>query len=83
MNMQTNKAEQWYQEQVVKVLYGNVKGAILGSSLNIALVSFVLWPIYPTYGLLIWFVFGLILNLFRLYIFIRYDSNHALLTTKT
>ncbi|MFT6909899.1 MAG: uncharacterized membrane protein (DUF4010 family), partial [Oleiphilaceae bacterium] len=79
MNMQANKAEQWYQEQVVEVLYSNVKGAILGSSINIALVSFVLWPIYPTYGLLIWFILGQVLNLFRLYISIRYESDRSLL----
>jgi diguanylate cyclase (GGDEF)-like protein len=82
MNMQANKAEQWYQEQVVEVLYGNVKGAILGSSINITLVSFVLWPIYPTYGLLIWFILGQVLNLFRLYISIRYESDRSLLSIK-
>ena len=41
-----NQAEKWYQEQVVAVLYGNIKGAILGSTINIALVTFVLWSIF-------------------------------------
>ena len=83
MNIPLNQAEQWYQEQVVAVLYGNVKGAILGSTINIALVSFVLWSIFPTYGLLIWFITGQLLNLLRLYVYVRYDRNPESLSSRS
>ena len=72
-----NQAEKWYQEQVVAVLYSNIKGAILGSTINIALVTFVLWSIFPTAGLIAWFLFGQFLNLIRLFVFFRYDKDVA------
>lgn len=83
MKNQQSLADQWYQEQVVKVLYSNVRGAILGSVLNIALVSFVLWSIFPTYGLLAWFTFGQLLNLLRLFVFIKYDNAPEALSIKS
>ncbi len=75
MKILPNQAKKWYEEQVVSVLYSNLRGAISGSIINIVLVSFVLWPIYPTYSLLAWFSFGLLLNILRLYFYSRY-SNH-------
>lgn len=69
------QAKKWYDEQVVAVLYTNLKGAILGSSINIVLVTFVLWSIYPTAGLLSWFIFGLLLNLVRLYFYRQYNQS--------
>lgn len=79
----SSQAEQWYQEQVVAVLYGNVKGAILGSTINIALVTFVLWPIYPTLSLITWFVLGQLLNIIRLTVFLRYDKSPSDYPIKT
>ena len=78
-----NQADKWYQEQVVAVLYSNIKGAILGSTINIALVTFVLWSIFPTAGLIAWFLFGQFLNLIRLFVFFRYDKDVAALSIKT
>ena len=75
-----NQAEQWYKEQVVSVLYSNVKGAILGSTINIAVVTFVLWSIFPKFGLIVWFLFGQFLNLIRLYFFLRYDKDSSIYT---
>ncbi|MFV1922274.1 MAG: diguanylate cyclase [Methylotenera sp.] len=68
-------AEHWFKEQVVDVLFKNVRGAILGSSINIALVSFVLWTVFPGYGLLSWFLVGQLLNLIRLYVSIIYTRD--------
>ena len=75
MKIIPNQAKKWYDEQVVAVLYSNLKGAILGSSINIALVSFVLWSIFPTVGLIAWFVFGQALNLLRFYLFSLYKKD--------
>jgi diguanylate cyclase (GGDEF)-like protein len=83
MNTPSNQAVQWYQEQVVAILYGNAKGAIFGSSINIALVTFVLWSIFPGKALLAWFIFGQVLNAFRLYIRICYDKEIKRYSTKT
>lgn len=83
MSTTINQAEKWYQEQVVSVLYSNIKGAVLGSSVNIALVSFVLWPIFPTLGLIVWFIIGQILNMLRLFVFIQYDKTPSTYTTQT
>ena len=60
--------EQWRAQQVVAILYKNARGAMVGSMANIAIVSYVLADIYPTVGLLIWFVFGEGLNLIRWYV---------------
>ena len=77
MKIIPNQAKKWYDEQVVAVLYTNLKGAILGSAINIALVTFVLWSIFPTMGLIAWFVFGQALNLLRLYFYQLYNKNTA------
>lgn len=75
MKIIPNQAKKWYDEQVVAVLYSNLKGSILGSSINIALVSFVLWSIFPTIGLFAWFLFGQLLNLLRFYLYRRYHRD--------
>lgn len=83
MNIPSQQTKQWYQEQVVTILYGNAKGAIIGSSFNIAIVTYVLWSIFPGQGLLAWFIFGQILNAFRFYIRHRYDSEPKKYSSKT
>jgi diguanylate cyclase (GGDEF)-like protein len=75
MKIIPNQAKKWYDEQVVAVLYTNLMGAILGSSINIALVSFVLWSIFPTAGLIAWLVCGQALNLLRFYLYRLYNNN--------
>ena len=75
MKIIPNQAKKWYDEQVVAVLYSNLKGAILGSVINIALVSFVLWSIFPTPGLIAWFLFGQALNLIRFYLYRLYNKD--------
>jgi len=64
----TNNQDNWQESQVVNVLYKNALGAVLGSACNIAIVTFVLSKIYPTTGLLSWFVLGQLLNLIRYYV---------------
>lgn len=83
MNIPSKQAKQWYLEQVVTILYGNAKGAIFGSSINIALVTFILWSIFPGLALLIWFIFGQVLNALRLYIRILYDKDSKTYSSKT
>ena len=83
MNIPSKQTKQWYKEQVVIILYSNVKGAILGSSTNIALVTFILWSIFPGRALLAWFIFGQSLNLFRFYIRHQYDKAPKSYSTQT
>jgi len=80
---QLTQREKWHKEQIVAMLYKNVTGAIVGSISNIAIVSFVLAPIYPTIGLLSWFLVGQTLNLVRFYIHHLYVNNAERFETQT
>ena len=73
--MQISQREKWHNEQIVAMLYKNVVGAIIGSVFNISIVSFVLVAIYPTIGLLAWFISGQIVNLIRFYTYRLYITD--------
>jgi len=62
---QSINKEQWREEQIVAVLYRNARGAMVGSMVGIALVSYVLSSVFPFVPLLIWFVIGETLNIAR------------------
>ena len=64
---ETLPTSSWQELQVVRVLYKNALGAIIGSAFIIAIATYVLSKIYPTIGLLTWFVLGQVLNLTRYY----------------
>ncbi len=66
--------QQWRQEQVVALLYGNAKGAIFGSVTNIAIVAFVLSNIYPNKELLTWFLVAQGLNAYRWWVLRNYTT---------
>jgi len=73
----------WHKEQVVKMLYSNAVGAIIGSVFNILLVSMVLATIYPILGLLIWFILGQVLNIIRFYFYRSFLANNTRFQTDT
>jgi len=66
-NNKAHAPSEWQKLQIVRVLYKNALGAIIGSAFIIAIATYVLSKIYPTIGLLIWFTLGQILNLTRYY----------------
>lgn len=55
----------WREQQVVDILYHNGSGAIFGNLINISLVTYILREVYPGSALLMWFGFGITLNLVR------------------
>lgn len=57
----------WREQQVVDILYHNGSGAIFGNLINISLVTYILREVYPGSALLMWFGFGITLNLVRFY----------------
>jgi diguanylate cyclase (GGDEF)-like protein len=65
---------QWEQGQVTSVLFGNALGAIIGNLFNISLVGYLLLQIYPDSWLPIWFGVGLLVNVFRLALYIWYKK---------
>jgi len=75
--LHVSSREQWHKEQVVTMLYSNAVGAIIGSVSNITLVSVVLATIYPTLGLLSWFILGQALNIVRFYFYRLFLSNNT------
>jgi diguanylate cyclase (GGDEF)-like protein len=60
----------WEQDQVTSVLYGNALGAIIGNLFNISLIGYLLIVIYPDSWLHYWFAFGVLLNGFRLVLYV-------------
>jgi diguanylate cyclase (GGDEF)-like protein len=75
--------QKWRDQQIVAMLYGNARGAMSGSMINIALVSYVLSSIYPPVGLLVWFSCGQLLNIARWGVHTLYLKQPTRYETKT
>jgi diguanylate cyclase (GGDEF)-like protein len=79
----TTTIEQWREERIVSILYNNGSSAIMGSVINIAIISAVLMNIYPMSKILIWFSAGEALNLVRHLIHKLYFRNNSLFESRS
>ncbi|MDX1451126.1 MAG: diguanylate cyclase [Oleiphilaceae bacterium] len=62
---QQQPKEQWREEQIVAILYGNARGAMSGSMISIVLVSYVLSSHFTGWTIWMWCAVGLALNCTR------------------